>query len=494
MISMKPIIALFANILCLPVMAQRDFGLTEQRNAWLTSGNAAALVTLKDSTIAQASLGYRHEGGALRTLSEGRRVNSVNADVRSYYRLSPSIVAYGSMTYDYSNGTNAAGSMLFPSLELKPFDLIDDSISNAGDKRKETFRASGAIGWTAWRNISVGARVDYTAGTYAKHRDLRHSNTLMDLNTRLNAFLSLPDNSAIGVGFVYRRRTETMLFKTYGTTDRIYSTLIDYANHQGEVEMFGTEGFTDGNRELPLLSEYVGFTAQGAWNRLFADMTYTHQTGYYGRQSQYTASHEQHCGDAFMLHLRYDLARNTQRLLWIDAIMTTEQLTSERENYRKTTTSDGTAATYYEYFQPTKMADKAQTYGTAAVTAYWKPAGAIFLWHVKGGVNYWTRRQTAYVFPDTYTAKRHVIAPFITAKHGILTHNSSLWTAQLGCSLLTGSAEQFAANAALAYEMPVQGTQVRPSLTLSYDFRTATGGDMKGLTRNVVSLTAAATF
>lgn len=491
---MKPIIALFANLLCLPLMAQRDYTLVEQRNAWLSSGNAAALTTFCDSTIAHASLTYSHGGGALRSLSQGRRTNTANADVRSYYRLTPDIVAYGSMTYRNATGSRMAGSMFVPTMELMPFDLVDDSIGNAGDKRMETFRINGAIGWRVWRDVSVGARIDYTAGTYAKHRDLRHSNTLMDLDARLNAFLALPDNGGIGAGFVYRRRTETMAFDTYGTTDRIYTTLVDYANHYGETEAFGVEGFTDDTNELPLLNEHVGVTAQGAWKGIFADLTYSHRTGYYGKQSQYSASHEQHHGDALSLHLRYDMARNTLRLLWIDATMTTERLTAERENYRKTTATDGTAVTYYEYFEPTKMADKTQTYGTAAMTAYWKPAGEIFLWHVKGGVDYWTRRQTAYVFPNTYTAKRHVIAPFVTAKRGILTHNSSLWTAQVGCSVLTGSEEQFVANAALAYEMPVQGTRIRPSITLSYNFRTATSGDMKGLTRNVVSLTAAATF
>ncbi len=475
-------------------MAQRDFVLTQQRNAWLTSGNAAALVTLEDSTIAHASIEYSHTGGALRTISEGKRVNEVNADVRSYYRLSPSIVAFGSMTYGYKNGTQANGSMFFPTLELKPFDIVDNSIDNAGDKRMETFCIDGAIGWTAWRNLSIGAKVDYTAGTYAKHRDLRHTNTLMHLDARLNAFLALPHHSGVGAGFVYRRRTETMLFKTYGTTDRIYTTLVDYANGYGETEMFGTDGFTDSDRELPLLSEHVGFTAQGAWDRLFLDMTYTHRTGYYGRQSQYTASHEQHRGDNLALHLRYDMARNKQRLIWIDMSMTTERLTAKRENYRKTTATDGTAATYYEYFEPTKMSDKTQTYGTAAVTAYWKPTGKIFLWNVKGGVDYWTRRQSAYVFPDTYTAKPHIIAPFVTARHSIMTHNSSLWSAQVGCSLLTGSTEQLVANARLSYEIPIRGTRIRPSLTVGYDFRTATSGDMKGQTRNKISITTSATF
>ena len=174
-----------------------------------------------------------------------------------------------------------------------------------------------------------------------------------------------------------------MQFKTYGTTDRIYTTLVDYANGQGEHETFGIEGFTDSKNELPLLSEQVGVTAQGACDRLFAEATYTHRTGYYGRKSQYSASHERHHGDLLALRLRYDLARKAQRLIWVDLQMTTEQLTAERENYRRTTATNGSSVTYYEYFEPTKMADKVQTYGTAAVTAYWKPAADIYLWHLK---------------------------------------------------------------------------------------------------------------
>lgn len=491
---MKPIIALCANLMCLPVMAQRDYTLVEQRNAWLTSGNAAALTTMRDSSIAHASLSYGHEGGALRTMSEGRRVNRYGADVRSYYRLSPDIVTYGSMTYHNETGSQMAGSMFIPTSELMPFDLVDDSLANAGDKKTELFTATGAIGWEAWRGISLGARVDFSAGTYAKHRDMRHSNTLMDLNARLNALMQLNDDAAIGVGFVYRRRTETMLFETYGTTDRIYKTLIDYANHHGEVETFGVEGFTDDSNELPLLSEYFGATAQAAWHGFMLDATYLHRSGYYGKQSQYSASHEQHHGDALSLHLRYDLPHNASHITWIDLRMATEQLTAERENYRRTTAANGGEATHYEYYEPTKMADKTQTTASAAVNAYWKPVGEIYLWNITGGLNYWTRRQTAYVFPDSYTVSRHILAPYAEARRRFMLRSSALFSAQAGCTVLTGGTEQIAAHAAIAYEMPIHGTKVRPELSLRYDFRTATSGDIKGLTRNTLTLTAAATF
>ncbi len=491
---MKLKIVLFANLICLPLMAQRDYSLIERRNAWLMSGNAAALTTFADSSVARASLRYRYEGGKLRSVSEGKNVNYFDADVRSYYRLSKSVVAYGRMAYDNFNGSKMAGSMFMPTTELMPFDLIGYSEDVAGDKHAETFNVTGAVGWKVCRSLSIGARADYTAGTYAKHRDLRHTNTLMDLDTKINALLSFDCNGVVGAGFVYRRRTETMLFDVYGTTDRIYSTLVDYANHQGEIETFGVEGFTDGSNEQPLLSEYVGFNAQGKWKGLFADVAYLHRTGYYGKRSQYTASHERHRGDATSVHLRYDLPHVASHLVWIDANVSTERLTAERENYRRMTSGNGGAATYYEYYEPTKMSDKTQTQGSLSVNVYWKPAGEIFLWHINGGVNYWTRHQTAYVYPDIFTEKPHVLMPFVEAKRGLLNSKSSLLSLQAGCAVLTGSVEQIAAHAKVAYEMPIRGTRVRPEVSLRYDLRNAMGGDMKGWSRNLLTLCAAATF
>ena len=233
----------------------------------------------------------------------------------------------------------------------------------------------------------------------------------------------------------------------------------------------------------------MGVTAQGAYDRLFAEATYTHRTGYYGRKSQYSASHERHHGDLLALRLRYDLARKTQRLIWVDLQMTTEQLTAERENYRRTTATNGSSVTYYEYFEPTKMADKAQTYGTAAVTAYWKPAADIYLWHLNAGLDFWTRRQTAYVFTAAHTATPHLVAPFVLARRSLLTHNRSLWSAQVRCTAVTGSNDGVVADASLSYEMPLRGTKLRPCLALNYCF-----SRVSGATRNGVGVTASATF
>lgn len=491
---MKLINVLFANLICLPVLAQRDFQLTEQRNFWLTSGNAAALTTYGDSTIAYGAVRYSYDGGNLRPLTEGRRQHTYGGEVQSYCRLSERVVAYGKITYTNRTGTEMSGSMLYPTAELLPFDLVDDSLGNAGDKQAELFRLNGAVGWNVWRGLSVGARVDYTAGDYAKHRDLRHTNTLMNLDTRVNVFYSLSDDAAVGAGFLYRRNTETMAFKAYGTTDRVFKTLIDYANRVGTVETFGSDGFTDDTQEQPLFTEYAGVTAQGSWHGLYADMAYRHRTGYYGRQSQYTVSHARHSGDDVSLSLRYQLPSTAGRLVWIDATVNTEKLTAERNNYRRVTATENTSVKYYEYYEPTKMSDKTQTYGTAAVTGYWKPAGDIYLFRLHAGMDYWYRRQTAYLYPTQLTAHSHAITPFANARRGFLFSNSGLMTVQLGYAMTFGSTKQLAAQAAVTYEMPVSGTTVRPHISLSYGFRTGLDDATKGLSRNTLAVSAGCTF
>lgn len=488
---MKLKTVLFANLLCLPAIAQRDYQLVENRNVWLTSGNAAALTTFADSTIAAADVSYQYDGGSLRTRSQGKHQNTYGAGARSYCRLSESAVAHGSIAYGNKYGTQMAGSMLMPRAELMPFDIIEESEETAGSKQCETFNIAGAIGWNTASGMAIGAKADFLAGNYAKHRDLRHSNTMMNLNTSV-CILYRP--WGIGAGFTYRRNTETVRFKTYGTTDAVYKTLIDYANRHGKVETFGGDGFTDDTQEMPLFSEYTGTEAQWQRHGLFIGATWQHRTGYYGKQSQYTVSQSQHTGDVFTAHMRYDLTDNGRHLWWVDMTLNTEQLTAKRANYRHITASDNATLRYYEYYEPTKMSDKAHTDITITFNGYRKPAGDIFLWHINGGLYCRHDKQTAYLYPETYTAKTRSLTPFVTMRRGLLSGNTALLSAQAGYAMTFGSVEQLAAHARIAYEIPLGKTAVRPSLALRYDYAAGTGGTIKGLSRHSVAIMVEATF
>ncbi|MGN1374929.1 MAG: DUF6850 family outer membrane beta-barrel protein [Prevotella sp.] len=486
-------VVLFVNIVCLPIFAQRDFSLVRDRNALLSSGNAAALVTFADSSISKGSVAYRHENGDLRLPSQGRQRNVISADVSSYMRVSPKLVTFGHVSYINDYGTEMSGSMLFPTSELKPFDLIG-SAEDAGSKRAEIINIMGAAGWNVWRKLSVGAKLDYTSGSYAKYKDLRHTNSLMNLYSRADIFYNLSDNNGIGLGFIYRRQTESLRFKTFGTTDVVHTTILDYANGYGETETFGVDGFTDGGQEQPLFSEYTGLSANTKIGPVTLGMTYLHRHGYYGRNTQYAVLYENHSGEQWAYSARMDLLNNHNALLWIDMQLQTVRLSSYRTNYRRVTSQDNSSLTFYEYYEPTKMSDKAQWFGKMNISGYWEPEGSIYMWFAVVGADYFHNKQTAYLYPEIYTSTSHILSPFADIKHSFLFKDKSLLSFNVGGSACFGMQRQWHTKLKASYEIPIRHSDIRPNVSLRYDYHKSMGDDLfKGI-RNMFTVELGATF
>ena len=144
------------------------------------------------------------------------------------------------MDYDNFAVKNMLGSV-FINPERKPFDLSEDSLTNPGNKHRDTYNLVGAVGIDLWRGLAVGAKVDYTAANYAKYKDLRHRNSLMQLNLSLGIAAPIGKKWMLGANYIYGRSTESLRFVTYGKTEKVYKTLVDYGAFTGEVEQFGNK-------------------------------------------------------------------------------------------------------------------------------------------------------------------------------------------------------------------------------------------------------------
>lgn len=511
--------------LCTTVSAQRDFRLAETRNVMLTSHNAASLTTFADSAITNAEIAYGYKWGDARSIAQpflndmsfARQQNTINADVRSYYRLNDWLVAYGNVAFCLQHGKGMNGSMFFTSptfsqdLEVRPFDITDDSLSNAGSKEYKLFHAVGALGWQTTGSLSVGAMADFTAGSYDKFKDLRHSNTLMNLNTNVGLTYSFSSNtgnvsqltdkgheaaSLIGASFLYRRNTETVNYEMHGTTDRRYSPLIDYAWGIGQTETYGGNGFIDKSNEQPLYNEYCGVAVTGNANTtkgvFYGEFAYLHRNGFYGKESQYTVSHEEHSGNILDWKLRYTLPRQLTgaALHWLELHLNDEQLTTNRNNYRETTTTEtGSEVKHYDYFTPTKMSDKILRQGEVTYTAYLSPANSensrsqntiegrtqLFLWRISGGLSWIYANQTPYIplSTESYgTSSVTCYMPHIEVARSFLFHNSNLLKAELGFKGIGGSlAKATVTHIGCSYEFPIrQYPTIRPDISLAYDW------------------------
>lgn len=416
---------------------------------------------------------------------EGSHNNNFGAYIRSFTRLNDKVVVYGKAFYENTYATDMWGSMMVNTPELKPFDLAETTDENAGSKRFEYFNISGAVGWNIVKQLSIGTKIDFTAGSYAKFRDLRHTNTLMNLDTRVNAFWSLGGYNGIGGALIYKRRTETIKFETFGTTDKVFKTLVEYANGFGEIETFGGEGFTDSNHETPLYDQYLGAGIEGGLGNLYGRIDYSHRTGYYGRKSQYTACYSEHSGDNFHWCVRYVLPEQSRYLCMFEISQISELLTTCRTNYRRETLDGNSSVSYYEYYDPTKIADKARQQGDLSFTGYWKPKGEIFLWYVKASIGYVYGKQTAYIFPYIYTEKMKCIIPKVSWRRSFLFKDTSLLSLEIDYVMQLNYSSQIRGAMKVEYEIPIKKTSaIRPNLALGYEYNRGICEGLKGLYRN----------
>ncbi len=392
----------------------RDFTFVAAASPWLTTGNAAALTVFASKSITRAEATAQYASGNFTDYYESCRTCTAGGTAESFFRLNRTTVLYGSMSYENYNGHAMTGSAFIDPTH-RPFDIVEDSLCNPGRKHRDTYRLSGAVGIDVWKGLSVGARADFTAANYAKYKDLRHKNKLMDLNVRAGLMWHA-GTFAVGANYVYHRNTETITFNTYGKADRTYNSLINYGVFMGMVEQFGIDGYTDKSREMPLLDEKHGGALQAEWKpvpqlSLFSEMQITHSHGYYGRKSPFTVTYTKHHANAYDYHGRITWNRLSARHL-LDVSIAAENLENGENPHREMKNAAG--ATYYEYYAPVKTANKVWVNTAVSYTGFYGIEHELPRWTVGLSLNLMHRKQTAYQFP--YYRRQKISSAEITAQ------------------------------------------------------------------------------
>ena len=396
----------------------RDFAYIRDSDPWLMSTNSAALTRMHTANLSEAEMGISATRGGFIDFYQAAHAVNANVRVESLYRLTERTVVYGAMSYDNFTGHDMAGSA-FLCPKYKPFDIVEDSLTNIGKKHSDTYRLTGAVGVDLYHGMALGGRIDYTTANYAKYKDLRHKNSFMDLEATAAVYIPIARSFQLGGNFYYRRNTESLVFSTYGKTDKTYKSLIDYGAFIGEVEEFGVERFTDHNRELPLFDEYFGGGAQVQWNimpqlRWYNDVNVAHRTGYYGRKSPSTTQLSHHHSRVVEMASRLSFSHgNTAHEL--DFSLRTENLVNMEEHFRELKNEAG--SNYYEYYDAVKTAHKVWADGSVRYTLYMGVVHDMPTTTVTVGVNFFQRKQTAYDFPYFRRQKLDNQEVFVNATH-----------------------------------------------------------------------------
>ena len=210
---------IFSSVGAQDSLLLRDYRYIQQSSPWLTQRNAAALTLYDNKNMAEAEMSFSYGNGKLTDISGAPSVTNLQAAIESYYRINPRTVVFGAISYDNFSGNDMTASVFMQ--DRLPFDIIEDSLTNAGRKHRDTYHLTGGCGYTIANGFAVGFKADYTAANYAKYKDLRHKNKLMDLKLTTGILAPITTWLNIGADYTYLRRTESLKFDTYGTNEKV---------------------------------------------------------------------------------------------------------------------------------------------------------------------------------------------------------------------------------------------------------------------------------
>lgn len=385
----------------------RDFQYVKHSDPWLTGRNAAGLTRYQAPNTAEAELYLQHAKGGLADYCQSSDVLQAGGNVEAFFRINPRTVVYGRVAYDNFSGRHMMGSAFIDPAH-KPFDITEDSLTNPGTKHRDTYQLTGAVGYDCARWLSLGLRLDYTAANYAKYKDLRHKNKLMDLVFTAGATVRPFSWLTVGADYLYHRTTESLQFSLYGVEDKVYKSLINYGPFIGKVEQFASYGFTGKSFEMPLVDDYNGVEAQcdvlllpglSLYNRF----TYQRRQGYYGKKSPYTITYTNHDSHGYAYEGRLTL-RCGASLHELSAALDIENLRNYLQSYREE--RDENDVTHYEYYDPVKTANRVWVDYAFAYTGYYGIRGNLPTWTLTASVATNKRKQTAYQYP--YLRRQHL--------------------------------------------------------------------------------------
>ena len=416
-----------------------------QTTPWLRSSNAAGMNEMKIKKISEAELFFDKGNGQWVNYNESDNDLQAGIGAGSYFRLNQEIVLTGQIGYSFYQGQNMGGSYLIDPYHA-PFDIVDLNEESRGKKRKETYHVMGGVSGRINKHWILGGKFDYHAINFTKQKDLRHTNHLMDLVISPAVVFEANDRLKLGIDYLYQRKNEGITYQTFGTTDKIYNSLISYGAFWGTKEEFGTNGYTKGNENKPLVDQFHQGDFQLEWNMssrlsLFNEVGYKKRKGHYGVQSPHTIVNSNHNSDIVLNHTTFAMKYPTHHH-YINVGFEWERLNNFENIYRYDNESGGLQDV--GYYGQIKTGHKTCWNLNADYTLHLNMQNGLPAWVVNAGYATQKRSTRASYYPSYRIQQLHTHRYHLAAQYNLYKQKnqySFLLAAQYGYGLGDKSAD-----------------------------------------------------
>lgn len=457
----------------------REIRHIQELNPWLESENAAGLLTVSASKRFEALL-YADKGkGGWVDYYQSPNSLEMGAQVESFYPFSPSVVLYGKVDYSSFTGKNMGGSYFIDPTQT-PFDMVEYTDDNRGTKKRETYNLKGGVGVRLSQRFTAGAEASYTSANYAKQKDLRHVNDLLDMRVSAGLIYKPHPDFQMGANYGYRRRVEGLLFDTYSQSDEIFYTLVSHGAFFGQREAFGENGYTKEYEDKPLIDKYHGGALQADWRlsgrvSLFCEFGYQWRSGQYGTKSPSSVVYSQHNAGLLSCKAALTVVQKKNRHLF--RLSYDRELLHNSENiYRYENESGG--KTDVAYYGSLDVAEHVKSRITASYTGYLGQRHGVPVWIVRVALDHYRREQTASRHPYYRLQRLHTSAVRLALERNFIA-GRDCYNIRLGGGYGFGGGDR-----------NIDGTYATPSADqsppktmdtfLRHEFEYLTAGQVKG--------------
>ena len=251
-------------------VAQPRFEEVRHRNPWNDGANAAGVRadslsrSYAEAYFTKQNGGWIDHSGSDDSWNAGART----ASIRHFERVS----FFGGFSYDYFEGRNMCGSMLSRP-GYYPVDILEFT---PGRKVRETYAFTGGLAVRLHRRWTAGLRMDFEAQNYAKRRDLRHKNTMLDFRVA-PGILYEAGRLRAGAAYLFGKNSDRAEAEQIGLKGTSYYAFFDKGLYYGTQELWDGNNIhlkESGIDGFPLKELMHGVAAQLQYGAAYAEATY----------------------------------------------------------------------------------------------------------------------------------------------------------------------------------------------------------------------------
>ena len=229
-----------AALLCFALAATaqtRPYDRVVRSNLWLDGSNAAGL---RDSMagVSYVELYTGYTDGGLRDTWESPSPWEAGAEARTVKHLDRFSMK-GGFSFEQMSGPDICGSMsLRPG--WFPLDVLEFT---PGRKTRQTYAFDGSVSIDLAGGWRLGAAMDFQSANYAKRKDLRHTDYLLDMTFSPGLTYSVPSGDlTLGANYIYRKTSESIVAEQVGTGESSYYAFLDKGLMYGKYEVWTGSG------------------------------------------------------------------------------------------------------------------------------------------------------------------------------------------------------------------------------------------------------------